>query len=121
MYRISTFEDLAPALKRFEELFGAAEGSVEAGELREISKSLKSFEDQVAARIPAMRLANGALIDSLPRNCPSQLICPSGPIRAGAAAFRTYRQVQCRASEGCRHRAWSTTWLQSYRVRGDRR
>ncbi|KRE06970.1 hypothetical protein ASE61_23510 [Bosea sp. Root670] len=70
MYRIRTFDDLARALKRFEELFGAAEGSVEASELREISKSLRSFEDQVAARIAARRFANGTLLDTLPSNCP---------------------------------------------------
>lgn len=48
---ICNFEDLAKAMKRFEELFGAPEGSAEACELRDISNHLRAFEDKIAARI----------------------------------------------------------------------
>jgi hypothetical protein len=48
---IRNFEDLARALRRFEELFAAPEGSAEACELRDISNHLRSFENKIAARI----------------------------------------------------------------------
>jgi hypothetical protein len=65
---ICNFEDLARALKRFEELFGAPEGSAEACELRDISNGLRAFEDMVAARIAARRFTAGSLINVMPRS-----------------------------------------------------
>jgi hypothetical protein len=70
MSKIRTYDDLARALKRFEELFGAPDGTAEASELREVSSSLRFFEDQIAARIAARKLAAGTILDSLPRKCP---------------------------------------------------
>lgn len=65
---IRNFEDLARALRRFEELFGAPEGSAEACELRDISNGLRAFEDKVAARIAAQRFIAGSLINVMPRS-----------------------------------------------------
>lgn len=65
---IRNFEDLARALKRFEDLFGAPEGSAEACELRDISNGLRAFEDRVAARIAARRFTAGSLINAMPRS-----------------------------------------------------
>lgn len=70
MSKIRTYDDLARALKRFEELFGAPDGTAEASEFREVSSSLRFFEDQIAARIAARKLAAGTILDSLPRKCP---------------------------------------------------
>lgn len=70
MAQIRTYEDLARALKRFEELFGAREGSPEASELRDISDRLRSFEDQVAARIAAQKMTAGSVLDHIPSTCP---------------------------------------------------
>ena len=65
---IRNFEDLARALRRFEDLFGAPEGSAEACELRDISNGLRAFEDKVAARISARRFTAGSLINAMPRS-----------------------------------------------------
>ena len=43
------------ALKRFEELFGAAEGSDKVRELQDVSASLRSFEDRIAAGLAAQK------------------------------------------------------------------
>ncbi|MEZ2409104.1 hypothetical protein AB6806_20090 [Bosea sp. RCC_152_1] len=72
MSKIRTYDDLARALKRFEELFGAPVGTAEAIEFREISISLRSFEDQVAARIAARKLAIDTPLDSLPLAAPAE-------------------------------------------------
>ncbi|WP_336814441.1 hypothetical protein [Bosea sp. MMO-172] len=67
---IRNFEDLARALRRFEELFGAPEGSAEACELRDISNGLRAFEDKVAARIATQRFFAGSLINVMPHSAP---------------------------------------------------
>ncbi len=64
---ICNFEDLARALRRFEELFGAPEGSAEACELRDISNGLRAFEDKLAARIAARSFTADSLINVMPR------------------------------------------------------
>lgn len=69
-FPIRNFEDLARAPRRFEELFGAPEGSAEACELRDISIGLRAFEDKVAARIAARTLTAGSLINVMPRTGP---------------------------------------------------
>lgn len=70
MTRIRSFEDLGCALRRFEELFGAPEGSHEAYEFNELSRALRSFEDEVAAQLAEQKMAPRALLKLLPLSCP---------------------------------------------------
>ncbi|RYF31660.1 MAG: hypothetical protein EOO23_01750 [Comamonadaceae bacterium] len=76
MPKIKTFDELARALKRFEELFGAAEGSAEASELREVSNCLRAFEDQIAAKIAARRMFAKTLVDRMTSRCPRRANLP---------------------------------------------
>lgn len=76
MTRIQSFEDLARALKRFEELLGAPEGSAEARELGHISMGLRAFEDEVAAKIAAQKLSVRSLLTSMPSTCPEPANLP---------------------------------------------
>lgn len=66
---IRTFEELALALKRFEELFGAAEGSPAASELRNLSARLRGFEDRVAAGLAAQNTRSRCTLDRLSAYC----------------------------------------------------
>lgn len=66
---IRTFEELALALKRFEELFGAVEGSTEARELRNVSARLRSFEDRVAAGLAVQKARSRCTLDRFSAYC----------------------------------------------------
>lgn len=66
---IRTFEELALALKRFEELFGAAEGSPAASELWNVSARLRNFEDGVAAGLAARNTRSRCTLDRLSAYC----------------------------------------------------
>jgi hypothetical protein len=68
--RISRFEELATAMRRFEELFGAPEGAPEAIELSEIADALRAFEDEVAALITAERMAAKGVLRIFPASFP---------------------------------------------------
>lgn len=68
--RIESFEDLASALRRFEELFGSLDGSKEAQEFHELSDTLRTFEDRVAANLRAQRLNVRGLLPFFPMTCP---------------------------------------------------
>lgn len=57
------------ALKRFEELFGAAEGSDKARELRDVSARLRSFEDRVAAGVAAQKTRSRCTLDRSSAYC----------------------------------------------------
>lgn len=70
MTRIRSFEDLGHALRRFEELFGAPEGSREALEFLDLSCALRSFEDEVAAQVAAQKMVSRALLELFPVRCP---------------------------------------------------
>ena len=67
---IRSFEDLGYALRRFEELFGASEGSNESREFDELSRALRSFEDAVAAQVAGHKMAPRGFLELLPTSCP---------------------------------------------------
>lgn len=52
-FPLGNFDDLVTALKRFEELFGAADGSPENLELRAVSRWLRAYEQSIAAAMSA--------------------------------------------------------------------
>ena len=68
--RIESFEDLASALNRFEELFGSLDGSEEAREFHEVAEALRTFEDRVAANLRAQRFNARGLLPFFPVTCP---------------------------------------------------